>query len=86
MRFSKELFCGISIAVGEKAMKIKLFWLLTVSLVACLHVADAQQAKKIPSIGCLFSTDGTQIPFRQALRDLGYIEGKNIQVEYPSTH
>ena len=44
----------------------------------------AQQAKKIPRIGYLATTGrgfaaGT---FQQGLRDLGYIEGKNIQIEY----
>ena len=48
----------------------------------------AQQPTKIPRIGYL-STNGdpSRRPrfveaFRQGLRDLGYIEGKNIQVEY----
>ena len=50
--------------------------------------ADAQQPTKLPSIGYLATTAtpgsaGTRgETFRQALRDLGYIEGKNIHVEY----
>jgi putative ABC transport system substrate-binding protein len=48
--------------------------------------ADAQPTKKVPRIGFLsprspgadFRTDA----FRQGLRDLGYIEGKTILVEY----
>jgi putative ABC transport system substrate-binding protein len=53
----------------------------------CLH-AHAQQPRKIPRIGLLSSagdprTPGPQIEaFRQGLRDLGYIEGKNILVHY----
>src|SRR5262245_14175363 len=47
-------------------------------------VAQAQQANKIPRIGYLASIrEAPQAEaFRQGLRDLGYIEGKNILVEY----
>jgi putative tryptophan/tyrosine transport system substrate-binding protein len=48
---------------------------------------EAQQPKKIPRIGYLSSVDRTlestrSDSFRQALRDLGYIEGQSIDVEY----
>jgi putative tryptophan/tyrosine transport system substrate-binding protein len=48
---------------------------------------EAQQPKKIPRIGYLSSVDRTlestrSDSFRQALRDLGYIEGQSIAVEY----
>jgi len=51
--------------------------------------ARAQQAKKIPRIGFL-TTGSLELPetpvminaFRQGLRDLGYVEGANILVEY----
>src|SRR5262245_25866345 len=47
----------------------------------------AQQPKKIPRIGYLTSTDPAtesirSEPFRAALRELGYIEGQNIAIEY----
>jgi ABC-type uncharacterized transport system substrate-binding protein len=51
-------------------------------------VAQAQQPTNIPRIGYLSRTGDSKNPgpqvegFRQALRDLGYIEGKNILVEY----
>jgi putative tryptophan/tyrosine transport system substrate-binding protein len=48
--------------------------------------AEAQQTVKVPRIGFVGSGDpqtpGRQVEaFRQGLRDLGYIEGKNILVE-----
>jgi putative ABC transport system substrate-binding protein len=51
----------------------------------------AQQQGKIPRIGYVSSTGDAKNPgpnveaFRQGLRDLGYIEGKNILVEYRYT-
>src|SRR5437899_157966 len=53
----------------------------------CLPV-HAQQAKSIPRIGFLAGGGDPNTPnpniiaFRQGLRELGYIEGKNIFVEY----
>ncbi len=57
-------------------------------LVVAGAVAEAQQSKKIPRIGFLPAGGDSNIPgsqveaFRQGLRDLGYVEGKNILVEY----
>jgi putative ABC transport system substrate-binding protein len=57
-------------------------------LLALCFPAQAQRYAKIPRIGLLSSagdprTPGPQIEaFRQGLRDLGYIEEKNILVEY----
>jgi putative tryptophan/tyrosine transport system substrate-binding protein len=54
-------------------------------LALCLPV-EAQQAEKAPRIGYLSSTTRraslTDEAFRQGLRDLGYIDGKNIVIEY----
>src|SRR6476646_1817256 len=47
--------------------------------------AEAQQQKKIPRIGYLTILAGPSdrdAAFRQGLKDLGYIQGKNITVEY----
>jgi putative ABC transport system substrate-binding protein len=54
-------------------------------IVASLQLADAQQAKKVPRIGYL--QIGSQLgptgeAFLQGLRDLGYVEGKSILIEY----
>jgi putative ABC transport system substrate-binding protein len=52
-----------------------------------LHLAEAQQPAKIPRIGVLVGPSSsffsTRIgAFREGLHDLGYVEGKNIAVEY----
>ena len=49
--------------------------------------AEAQQAAKIPRIGFLYSSSLAVTPnppeaFRQGLRDLGYVEGRNVVIEY----
>ena len=67
--------------------KVILF-LLAASVLICFHPADAQQPKKIPRIGYLSAGIGSvssyapREPFRQGLRELGYVEGKNIVIEY----
>jgi len=59
---------------------------MTLGLLAAPLAAEAQPAGKVPRIGFLFS--GASGParevdtFRQGLRDLGYIEGQNIAIEY----
>src|SRR5215467_10189162 len=52
-------------------------------LFALCSYAEAQQAKTVPRIGYLApdSHAPTLQSFRQGLRDLGYVEGKNILVE-----
>src|SRR2546422_10371598 len=50
-------------------------------------VAHAQQAKKVPRIGYLTNASlsasaGRIEAFRQGLRELGYVEGKNIVIEW----
>jgi ABC-type uncharacterized transport system substrate-binding protein len=49
--------------------------------------AEAQQPKKLPQIGYLIAATPSAVAhqiqgFREGLRDLGYVEGKNILVEY----
>src|SRR5262249_3746755 len=61
--------------------------LVGVVLVAVAVIAEAQQPKKVPRIGYLSNfdpaTESTRIEaVRQALRELGYIEGQNIAFEY----
>ena len=69
-----------------KNMKRKITVLtLCATLFALCDSVDAQQPTKIPRIGFLFigSKDQPHLEsFRQGLRDLGYVEGKNIVIEY----
>jgi putative ABC transport system substrate-binding protein len=69
-------------------MRKKLFGLaLSALLFALSFSAEAQQTGKVPRIGYVGnSTPGSNVSFtgafRQGLRDLGYVEGKNILLEY----
>ena len=63
--------------------------LFIVILLAVGVIADAQQPKKVPRIGYLsgssLSLTSARIEaFKQGLRDLGYVEGKNIVIEWRS--
>src|SRR5262245_8932911 len=67
----RNIFCG---AIG-------------VLLVALSFSAEAQQPKKVPRIGYLSAFDPavestSSEAIRLALRELGYIEGQNIAIEY----
>ena len=60
---------------------------LVVTLVMCGARADAQQATKVPRIGFLSGQSLSTIlarteAFLQGLRELGYVEGKNIVIEW----
>ena len=56
-------------------------------ILAYVHLAGAQQPKNVPRIGFLGFTSLSGIAarieaFRQGLRELGYVEGKDIVIEY----
>jgi len=60
-----------------------LIWIAAVLLTVVVMV-EAQQPKKVPRIGYL-ATSATSArieTFRQGLRELGYVERKNVVVEY----
>src|SRR6267142_1612624 len=61
--------------------------LFVVVLLNVAVIAEAQQPKKVSRIGYLTGAtpDGQSArieAFRQGLRELGYVEGKNIVIEY----
>jgi putative ABC transport system substrate-binding protein len=61
--------------------------LVVAVLLAVGVIADAQQPKKLPRIGFLSAASSSAISarveaFRQGLRELGYVEGKNIFIEW----
>jgi putative ABC transport system substrate-binding protein len=62
------------------------FLIVAGALLAAPFAAEAQQAAKIARIGYLTSSLGVSphLPeaFRQGLRDLGYVEGRNLVIEY----
>jgi putative ABC transport system substrate-binding protein len=72
----------------RKNMKRKIvIGLLTAVLLTTVSFANAQQKGKIPRIGFLGNStaelEANLIePFREGLRDLGYVEGKNIVLEW----
>ena len=60
---------------------------LSLSLLATPLAGEAQQAGKVPRIGFLSwgfppPSDRWGEPFRERLRELGYVEGQNIVIEY----
>ena len=60
---------------------------IVVALTVCGARAEAQQPKKVPRIGYLSPDDPARESTRSeairlTLRELGYVEGKNIVIEY----
>jgi ABC-type uncharacterized transport system substrate-binding protein len=60
---------------------------LAVILAICGARAEAQQPTKVPRIGILIAPSASSFSarveaFRRRLRELGYVEGKNIVIEY----
>src|ERR1044071_1431732 len=76
-----------------KAVSTSCFWIISQTAMLCAIVvmlclpAGAQQPAKIPRIGFLIATSPSAIAarldaFRVGLRELGYLEGKNITMDY----
>src|SRR5499427_6727306 len=64
-----------------------LFWLLATLFLITVSYAEAQQPRKIVRIGYLsgasLSADKARVEaLRQGLSDLGYVEGKNLAIEF----
>ncbi len=61
--------------------------LLTTALLSTVPFVEAQQPKKVPRIGFLTTVSPSALSarteaFRRGLRELGYVEGKNIVIEW----
>jgi putative tryptophan/tyrosine transport system substrate-binding protein len=74
---------------GRKPMRRRIISVvLATILLATIFTAEAQQPAKIPKIGWLRGTSATSDTgieeMRRELRALGYVEGKNITIEYRS--
>jgi ABC-type uncharacterized transport system substrate-binding protein len=66
----------------RKAIK---HFLACITLLVAIHVAKAEQTNKFPKIGVLrpvSSPDLLTEAFQQGLRQLGYVEGRNIIIEH----
>ena len=67
--------------------RIVLIMTVALGILAAPLTADAQQPAKVARIGLLIGSSASFIApyietFRQALRELGYVEGQNIAIEY----
>jgi ABC-type uncharacterized transport system substrate-binding protein len=84
----KKGFAPAINSVRRPGMVARIIVVLLVSLVdSSLGFAQAQPAKKVPRIGYMAagsrSSDSFRIEaFRLGLRELGYVEGKNIFIDY----
>ena len=76
---------------GKSVRRKNLKWagvvVILVLVLGCVGMALAQQPTKVPRIGYLSSTSpsagSSRIEaFRQGLRELGYVEGKNLVIEW----
>src|SRR5262249_1590765 len=67
-------------------MKAKiLVYALSALILAAVHLAEAQQPKKVPRIGFLVASSPSYYVnriemFRQGLQDLGYVEGRGARL------
>ena len=64
-----------------------LFWILTTVFLITAAIARAQQPAKVPRIGYLSANSSSVAAsrtavFRQGLLELGYVDGKNILLEF----
>ncbi len=83
----ERLRTSFGFSIGRSNLK-KVFGLALGAVFLVLSVAvEAQQAKKVPRIGYLSASSAAEASvrtnaFRQGLRELGYVEGKNLVIEF----
>ena len=73
-------------SIRSKFKRFIVLGMCVVLFALCCRV-EAQQPKKIPRIGYVRFDGGTSRnleAFRRGLRDLGYVEGENVAIEYRS--
>ena len=75
------------VSVTKSMTKQILVWLLVIFFVANVSITQAQQAKGIPRLGYLTASSRAAASariqaFQQGLRELGYVEGKSISIEW----
>ena len=63
------------------------FFTLAALILAFVYQAEAQQPGKVPRIGVLVNSSRSAFAsrveaFKQGLRDLGYVEGRNVVIDY----
>ena len=83
----QNIHLGRKKETNVRLIKVRLIVTLALSILSWSPPAQAQQPKKVPRVGFLGnSTTALEAnligPFREGLRDLGYVEGKNILIEY----
>lgn len=70
-----------------RGMDRRRFVLVALAAIGVPDIAGAQQSRKIPKIGVMMVLpipNALMKSFGERLRELGYVEGQNIQVEYRS--
>ncbi len=76
---------GAKHACAEKTMNIKIGILVIAATLGSAHLAEAQKPGRVGRIGFLApesQPSGRFEAFRHGLRDLGYIDGQNIKIEF----
>jgi putative tryptophan/tyrosine transport system substrate-binding protein len=91
-KYMKKLFWISGSQSGNRKSKIENrkwagLFAVVITLTVCGARAEAQQPAGIPRIGILIGSSASSFSarvetFRQRLRELGYVEGKNIFIEY----
>ncbi len=76
----------MTVVSGQRSIVSKITGLTAMILAVCIP-ANAQQQTKVPRIGYLQAPPPSAVAtrtgaFRQGLRELGYVEGKNIVIEW----